>query len=275
MRGVLQALITCACVLAAAGAMHGPTRAAAQASAGAGGSRAQGEYARLIRDALAEVDAGNWAEARALFERAHAISPNARTLRGLGVVAFEQRHYVQSITELQAALSDPRNPLTPEQRRDAQQAIARARHYVGSVAIKATPEDASIWLDGARLTQRELLLDVGDYVFTARAAGYLDEQRKVTIKGGQKHALVFDLTPRDLSVGAAQGSALGGAADARTAVTDTDSDSGGILSTWWFWTGLVAIAGGAAVGIVLLTQDDAPEGERGINGTVQVLSVGR
>ncbi|HEX6239538.1 MAG TPA: hypothetical protein VFZ61_01540, partial [Polyangiales bacterium] len=46
-------------------------------------------YADAIEQALSELEAANYPEAREEFQRAHAIYPNARTLRGLGMVEFE------------------------------------------------------------------------------------------------------------------------------------------------------------------------------------------
>jgi Flp pilus assembly protein TadD len=62
-------------------------------------------YREAIEHGLAEYRAGNFAEARALFLRAHAISPNARTLRGLGIVEYELRNYAEAIVRLRQALA--------------------------------------------------------------------------------------------------------------------------------------------------------------------------
>lgn len=45
------------------------------------------EYEQLVDKGIAEYRAGHWEESRSLFEQAHAINPNARTLRGLGLAA--------------------------------------------------------------------------------------------------------------------------------------------------------------------------------------------
>src|SRR3954466_6623521 len=60
------------------------------------------EYRRLIGDALKEYGLEHFEESRSLFERAHMLSPSARTERGLGMVEFELRHYVtaQHLLEL-------------------------------------------------------------------------------------------------------------------------------------------------------------------------------
>ena len=43
----------------------------------------QPAYRKAIEDGLAEYDARHFEEARSLFRRAHQISPNARTFRGI------------------------------------------------------------------------------------------------------------------------------------------------------------------------------------------------
>ena len=63
----------------------------------------ESEYQRLVRQAIAEYAEHNFAEARALFARAHALEPNARTLRGLGMTAFELRSYAEVYRVLTAA----------------------------------------------------------------------------------------------------------------------------------------------------------------------------
>src|SRR6188508_389327 len=80
-----------------------------------GGASAQAAddaaYRASVDEAVAEFSAGHWEEARTLFKRAHERQPNARTLRGMGMAAFEMRMYVTAIRELEAALRDARKPL--------------------------------------------------------------------------------------------------------------------------------------------------------------------
>jgi hypothetical protein len=129
-----------------------------------------------------------------LFERAHALAPSARTLRGLGISAFELRHYVQAVRELEASLVDPRNPLTAEQRSEVNQAVARARRYVGTVSVRVRPERAMLLLDGVEIKERELLLDVGDDRLTARAEGYRDADHALRVAGGSTQSVVLELS---------------------------------------------------------------------------------
>ena len=48
-------------------------------------------YSKALASAMAEYELGNWTEARALFEQAHELNPNARTLRAIGLCAFEEK----------------------------------------------------------------------------------------------------------------------------------------------------------------------------------------
>jgi hypothetical protein len=73
-------------------------------------------YRSLISDAAAEYDAKHFAEARALFRRAHELEPSARTWRGIGMAAFELRDYVKSLRALEASLVDSRLPLIGSER---------------------------------------------------------------------------------------------------------------------------------------------------------------
>jgi len=87
----------------------------AWAAPGSSREAAPGEtqaYRALINDAAAEYDAKHFAEARALFRRAHELEPSARTWRGMGMAAFELRDYVKSLRALEASLVDSRLPLS-------------------------------------------------------------------------------------------------------------------------------------------------------------------
>ena len=175
-----------------------------------------GPSAVLVREAVTEFNAGHWAEARALFARAYAEQPNARIARGLGLAAYELRHYVEAVRALQAALDDRRNPLTDAQRVEVSTALERARRYVGTVRIELVPEGAALLLDGRPVEGTDLTLDVGDYALTARAAGFKDARVTLNVEGGQSRSLRIELVP---AVGpAAPGSApVPAHADAGTA----------------------------------------------------------
>jgi hypothetical protein len=154
----------------------------------------EAEYRGVVARAVAEFDLGHVAEARALFLRAHALWPSARTLRTLGMTAFELRMYPQALSELQAAFDDPRRPLPPEQRAQVAGLIEQARGYVGRYRLQLEPRDAELWLDGSRVQPTEtLVLGVGMHQLRARAPGYGEIRRELIVEGREDETLVLHL----------------------------------------------------------------------------------
>ncbi len=153
-------------------------------------ARAQqdGGYRAAVEEAVAEFSAGRWSEARALFMHAHAISPNARTFRGLGMTAFELRMYAQAIEELEAALGDTRKPLSEELRTQVLGLLADARKFVGTVRIEVVPVDAQVRVDGKAVdsaARRALALDAGEHAIGVSAPGHRPENLRVHVEGGR------------------------------------------------------------------------------------------
>jgi hypothetical protein len=108
-------------------------------------------YRTLVDAALEESAAGRWEEARALFRQAHEVSPNARTLRGIGMASYELRDYAEAVRMLAGALDSTVTPLTEEQRAQVTELLGRARAFVGRYEVDL-PEGASLSVDGAAAT---------------------------------------------------------------------------------------------------------------------------
>lgn len=159
---------------------------------GAGGTaRAQDPpagYQAIIGDAVEEFSDGHWAEARAQFERAHALFPNARTLRGIGMCAFELGDYPAAVRFLDQSLGDTRRALTDAQRDETQALLARARAYVGHFLVRTQPPGGEVRVDGEVASldaDGRITLGIGEHVLTARAPGYRDARRRVQVGGGE------------------------------------------------------------------------------------------
>jgi hypothetical protein len=155
-------------------------------------------YRQTTDEAVREFEAGHWEEARALFKRAHEISPNARTLRGMGMAAFELRMYVQAIRELDAALREQRKPLDAELRAHVQQLMDKAREFVGRVKPVLDPPDAKLLIDGREPmleTDGSVLLDVGTHVISASADHYKPSNVRLAVEGGTDQVLRVPLEP--------------------------------------------------------------------------------
>ncbi len=154
------------------------------------------QYTALVTEAITEFDARRWAEARALFLRAHELRPSARTLRTLGMTSFELSDYPRAINELSQALSDPRRPLDEEQRSQVASLLERAKRFVGRYQVESVPSDALLWVDGVPYTRAAgeyLQLSVGSHQITARAPGYLELNRRIKVQGGEEQPLTLAL----------------------------------------------------------------------------------
>jgi hypothetical protein len=143
-------------------------------------------YRATVREALSEYHAKNFPESRALFSEAHRLFPNARTLRGLGMVAFELRSYRESIDYLQQALDSQVKPLDGNLRAETERLLTRAERFVGKLNLSVSPPEAELLIDGnpVKLPDgKPLLLDVGEHAFEFRAEGYTPESRTLYVKG--------------------------------------------------------------------------------------------
>ena len=156
------------------------------------------EYRRAIDEAVDEFRAGHWEEARALFARAHELGPSARTLRGLGMTAFELRMYVQSMRELDAALRETRKPLDGGMRAAAEALILKARAFVARVQVVPNPKDAVLVLDGHPMAiepDGRVSLDAGLHVVSASSDGYKPSSLRFAVEGGRDQVLHLPLEP--------------------------------------------------------------------------------
>lgn len=210
-------------------------------------------YRTAVDDAVAEYERQHFAEARALFARANAIFPNARALRGLGMVEFELRNYGMSIEYLEAALASKTRPLEGGLRTQAEELLERARGFVGYVAMNVTPGASRVIVDGVGVEVapgKALVLQVGDHTLEFQAKGYSTERRTVSLRGGEVQTLQITLQQPLL----------------RTAPQDTKKHDKSQIAIWSLIGGgaAVAIAGGALAGVGMKKKsnvEDAPQGD--------------
>jgi hypothetical protein len=149
----------------------------------------EARYQQAIRKALDEFAAGHWTEARIFFEDAHAISPNARTFRGLGATSYEARRYVDAISLLEQALACQVRPLTTQMAQETGRLLEEARRFVSPVDLTVEPSQAEVRLDGEAVPiekRGRLIVDPGEHELTASAAGYEADRRVVMAEGGRR-----------------------------------------------------------------------------------------
>lgn len=226
-------------VTAQAGASGGPKSKA--------DSSKQSEYDRLLKEALSEFGLGNWTEARALFERAHELKPSARTLRAIGLSAFEEKSYAAAVASLTAALNDQRQPLSAKQRDEAANAIDRALNYIAEYELVITPEDAkaTVTIDSREpvMLDGRLLLDPGKYLLEVTAEGYEVARQNLDARPREKQTLHIALALPQSETTPAQVAVTASPTTSSGAPKDT-----GLSTQQWIGIG-VGAAGIATLGV--------------------------
>jgi hypothetical protein len=245
-------LVTSIVFVCALACLHAVARAQAPEAEPQGVENA--EYKELIEQALGEFRHKNWPEARVLFRRAHEISPSARTLRGMGIVSYEMRDYVQAVRDLSAALADTRQPLTEQQRGECQNLLARSRTFVGVFEVRVTPADAELRLDGAPLsreTDGSVLVPFGEHVLTGSAQGHVGASARVRVRGGERGEVELRLVPEAAEpavAGPMPGEAPPPAEEPVRPAEPAEGFRGGGLRYTWVALAVGALFGGGAVG---------------------------
>lgn len=230
-------LALCAPSVAYAGAAPGPESAANPGTID------------LIKDAVAEYDARHFEEARALFRRALAIEPTARTLRGIGMAAFELRDYVDATRALSAALTEPRRPLTAEQREHVRALLARAQAFVGQFTLNVTPSDGQLTVDGRAITREAdgtVLLSFGHHLLVLRCSTCAPVERAVDVAGGEQLTLVIAALPARLA--AAGDSPARNLVASNPYAADRVAATSHIGTAAWLGGGAILATGGAVAG---------------------------
>jgi len=265
-RGALVLLVALSAMPQAARAQASPAAAPPAESPEPAG------YREAIDEAIAEHSAGRYAEARALFTRAHALQPSARTLRGIGMTEFELRNYVEAARVLSEALASGVRPLDGELRAATEALLERTRGFIGRYTLTLTPADLQLYVDGgpARIeADSTLALTVGDHALHAKAQGYVPVSHTLRVNGGEALQLNIALEKEHVPVAAAPQKPTS-AVTPTSASAPRDEDTSSIFSSPWFWTAaaVVVVGAGVGVGIVLLSEDaktqDAHGGSTGI-----------
>lgn len=209
-------------------------------SRGAAQSPEPPEYRELVEQALAEYAAKNYDEASTLFERAHGLFPNARTLRGMGMAAFELRQYDQSVRHLEAALAADVRPLEGALRQETEALAARARAFVATIELSVSPSHANLSLDGAPIAPGggALIVALGPHVVEGSADGYAKARRELRVRGGEVVRVELALE--------------------RTRHLQASSERRPLVRNPWLWTGVGAVVAGALVaGLVIGLRKEA------------------
>jgi hypothetical protein len=231
-------------------------------------------YKETLVQALQQVQQQRWPEAMALFEQAHAMYPNARTLRGLAIVSFESRRYADTLSYGEASVASSERPLNDKQKKHLQGLLEQARSFVGRFQVSLSPPEAELYVSGqaARLESGLLRVDAGQYELVARAPGHVDVVRQLSVRAGQEGRLDLQLpveAPQPVSV-APVAVPADDAAKTRADEPRHDESRGKRLWTW-VAAGTALAVGGAAIGVYV-----SANGERDdISDACQAMPLGK
>jgi tetratricopeptide (TPR) repeat protein len=250
--------------LALLAVLNGPLLTAGPARA------APDDYRDLVRRALAAFDLKQWDKARELFSAAHEIEPNARTLRGLGMVAFEMEDFVEAYKLLYQSLHDRRRPLEGALRERTEDLLKRTRLLVGRVRMSVTPDEAQVKMDGESVDPTdELWLTIGLHLLTVEARGYETKKISLDIRDGDDQQIEVELDPLDLS--ARRTASLAPIAGNLTSASDASDDDASVFQKWWFWAAAAGVVA-AGVGTTLLIKNAGkPDESPPVKGTGGVV----
>jgi tetratricopeptide (TPR) repeat protein len=251
----------------------------------AGKKREPAEYRALVDHAVQEFELHNFAEARALFSRAHTLFPNARTLRALGMVEFELKNYVDSATWLAEALASQLRPLEGKARSQTEELLGRAHSFVARVELSILPRGAavSVKVDGTLTplaADSSLALLVGDHVLSVQMPGYREETVRVSVKGAEVQRVELQLRAHETLPAQAAAASLqqqqapAASAPAQATSPPHDLERRPVYKSPWLWTGVGAVVVGAVLTGVLLSTRAEPSSDPipgDVGGVVQVL----
>jgi len=147
------------------------------------------DYDKLLDRAVEAFDAQDYVRARALFEQAYGLRPNARVLRGLGISALHLERFTVSKRELSEALTETRQPLTANQREGVKELLSWMQLNLGTLQLRLQPANALVTVDDEAVTDNELIVEPGAHHVIVSAEGYFSQERTVELAAGQTKSL--------------------------------------------------------------------------------------
>lgn len=237
-------------------------------------------YDTLLDEAVTAFDASDFARARTLFERAYELRPNSRVLRGMGIAALRLERFSEAYRTLTASLKHPVQPLTASQREEVTGLLSWMETSLGRIVLRWTPMEPAAYellVNGNVLKESAIWLPAGTHRVVVRARGFGAVDRTITLAPEQHEVIELTLQPHEPaavatkprpkpkpaitpvdaahSLPAPEKAIASKARQTDSEQRDSDpGDGGSVLTRWWFWTAVAAVAAGGIATAVLLSQ---------------------
>jgi hypothetical protein len=148
---------------------------------------------------IALFEEGNNAAALAEFQRAYDLIPNQVVLFNIGLVYAAMNRPAEAADALQKVVKEPAG-LAPDIVARANQTLSQQRGRIAEVTVGCNVP-ATIEVDNVEAAKAPLAgplkLAGGSHIVGAIAAGYTPQRKQITVAGGAKSSLQFDLTPME------------------------------------------------------------------------------
>lgn len=162
-------------------------------------SDAKAEARSRFDGGLALFEEGNNAAALAEFQRAYDLIPNPVVLFNIGLVYAAMNRPAEAADALQKVVKEPAG-LSPDIVTRANQTLSQQLGRIAEVTI-ACNVPATIEVDNVEAARAPLAgplkIAGGSHIIGAIAAGYTPQRKQLTVAGGAKSSLEFNLTPME------------------------------------------------------------------------------
>jgi len=206
---------------------------------GGGESEARARYSRGVE----LYNEGVYSAALVELERAQAIAPHFGILHSIGLVKMQLADFVGALTAFEEYLVAGGDEIPVARRTEIREKVAQLQERIGTVELIANVEGAELLLDdnivGLSPLAKPVRANPGKHEVAARRPGEKGITKKVSIAGGDKLKVTFDLE-------------TGKATDTRAPVAASSNRPKWLVSTWAA-AGVFAV-GATVTGIIALNK---------------------
>lgn len=189
----------------------------------------QAQAREAFQRGLEQANNLQWSEASESFERSYQLYPRPQTLFNLGLAYRALGRYREGTETLERYLRDANVP--PDLRAQVDEALAEMRRSVARITLNVVPANATVTVDEQPVRAgEELLLNPGNHTLGARAEGYANYARTLTVTRGETRH--FDV--------------------------NLDRRGGSVATQWWFWTIIGVVVAGGVVGTAVAVTREGP-----------------